>query len=138
MRIIRVIILSLFCFLLCSCQKDPQDLLTGTWEVTWKSTYINGNAATTINSSFYCVFEENGEGMFTSSLKTSAEHQVDVVSSPYYLTYFYDKENSTIVFEHISGQDKFSWIVDNLTSSSFTCHTSSDISSTTYYGKKMK
>ena len=138
MKRISVIILSLLCVFLNSCQKDPQDLLTGTWEVTYKYTYINGNAATTVGSAFYCVFEENGEGMFTNSLESSAEHQSDDLFSPYYLTYFYDKENSAIVFEHISGQDKFSWIVDKLTNSSFTCHTSSDISSTTYYGKKMK
>ena len=136
MKRIGVIIVSLLCVLFSSCQKeDPMYLLIGTWEVSSTSTYIYGNSATTVeNNVFHCVFEEGGEGRIINP-RPSFE-LLDM--NDYYFTYSYDKEKGTIVFESWAGKDKFSWIVDYLTNVSFTCHTSSDVSHTTYNGRKMK
>ena len=135
MKIIRVLILSLLCVLLNSCQKPAQDILVGTWEVSSKTTTTTGSSETTVdNPVLYYVFEESGEGKIIS-LETSTELQeID----DWFFTYVYDKEKNTIVFETWMKKEKSLWIVDKLTDVSFTCHSSSNGSSTTFNGRKMK
>ena len=134
MKRLSVLILSLLCATLCSCQKaDPQDLLIGTWEVSYKYTYTYGNVAETIENSFICAFEKGGEGKIIDSSPSTELHDMD----DWYFTYIYNKEKNTIDFKSWSGKDNFSWIVDSLTGAYFTCHTSSDMSHATYIGMKM-
>lgn len=135
MKIIRVLILSLLCVLLNSCQKPAQVILVGTWEVSSKTTTTTGSTETTMdNPVLYYVFEESGEGKIIS-LETSTELQeID----DWFFTYVYDKEKNTIVFETWMKKEKSLWIVDKLTDVSFTCHSSSNGSSTTFNGRKMK
>ena len=133
MKRLFCIIFIFLCF--ASCQKAPQDLLVGTWEISSKSTYSTGNAATTVdNPAFYCVFEKSGDAKFINPEPSS---ELSLVND-YYFTYVYDKERSAIVFMTLEGRGNFSWIVDELTSVSLTCHSTSEVSSTTYYGRKMK
>lgn len=135
MKIIRVLILSLLCVLLNSCQKPAQVILVGTWEVSSKTTTTTGSSETTVdNPVLYYVFEESGEGKIIS-LETSSELQeID----DWFFNYVYDKETNTIVFETWMKKEKSLWIVDKLTDVSFTCHSSSNGSSTTFNGRKMK
>lgn len=132
MKRLFCIIFIFLCF--ASCQKAPQDLLVGTWEISSKSTYSTGNAATTVdNPAFYCVFEKSGDAKV---IYTASFELLDV--DELYFTYVYDNERNTIVFSTLAGRGNFSWIVDELTAVSLTCHSTSEVSSTTYYGRKMK
>ncbi|MBR5075554.1 MAG: hypothetical protein IKX28_00885 [Bacteroidales bacterium] len=132
MKRLFCIVITFLCF--ASCQKAPQDLLVGTWEISSKSTYTTGNAATTVdNSVFYCVFEKNGDAKF---IYTASFELLDV--DELYFTYVYDNERNAIVFSTLSGRGNFSWIVDELTAVSLTCHSTSEESSTTYSGRKMQ
>lgn len=135
MRKIGVLILILFCILFNSCQKDQRNLLVGTWEVSSKTTITTGGTAATLdNPVLYYVFEESGEGKIIS-LETSTELQeID----DWFFTYVYDKEKHTIAFETWMKKEKSSWVVDNLTDVSFTCHISSNGASTTFNGRKLK
>ncbi len=133
MKYNSILILSLICLLLNSCQKAPQDLLVGTWEVSSKTTNTTGSTETTIEKPvLYYKFEEWGEGRIIS-LETSTELQE---MDDWFFTYVYDKAENTIVFESWVKKEKSYWIVDKLTEVSFTCHTSSDGSSTTFNGRK--
>ena len=133
MKYNSILILSLICLLLNSCQKAPQDLLVGTWEVSSKTTNTTGSTETTIeNPVLYYKFEDWGEGRIIS-LETSTELQE---MDDWFFTYVYDKAENTIVFESWVKKEKSYWIVDKLTEVSFTCHTSSDGSSTTFNGRK--
>ena len=133
MKYNSILILSLICLLLNSCQKAPQDLLVGTWEVSSNTTNTTGSTETTIeNPVLYYKFEEWGEGRIIS-LETSTELQE---MDDWFFTYVYDKAENTIVFESWVKKEKSYWIVDKLTEVSFTCHTSSDGSSTTFNGRK--
>jgi hypothetical protein len=135
MKYNSILILSLICLLLNSCQKAPQDLLVGTWEVSSKTTNTTGSTETTIEKPvLYYKFEEWGEGRIIS-LETSTELQE---MDDWFFTYVYDKEKSIIEFETWTKKEKSFWLVDKLTNVSFTCHASSNGSSTTFNGKKMK
>ena len=136
MKRIGVIVLSLFCVFLCSCQKvEPVDMLLGTWEVSSRSTYREGNAAYTVeNGVVYYDFKEGGEGRIVMPHYSDQLQELD----EWLFTYSYDKENSAIHFQYWSGKEKFSWIVDDLNGLTFTCHTESNVSYTTYSGTKMK
>ena len=135
MKRTKALILSLLCVLLYSCQKDPQNLLVGTWEVSSKTTNTTGSTETTVeNPVQYYKFEEWGEGKIIP-IETSTELQ-DI--DDWFFTYVYDKEKQTIVFETWTKKEKSSWIVDKLTDASFTCHSSSNGSYTTFNGRKMK
>ena len=136
MKKISVLVLSLLCVLLNSCHKTPQDYsLVGTWEVSSKTTNTFGSTETTVaNPVQYYKFEEWEEGRIIP-LETSTELQE---MDDWFFTYVYDKEKSIIEFETWTKKEKSFWIVDKLTDISFTCHTSSTGSSTTFIGKKMK
>lgn len=136
MKKISVLVLSLLCVLLNSCQKASQEYsLVGTWEVSSKTTITTGNTEVTINNPVqYYKFEEWGEGKIIP-LETSTELQE---MDDWFFTYVYDKEKNIIEFETWTKKEKSFWIVDRLTNVSFTCHASSNGSSTTFNGKKMK
>ena len=136
MKRINALILSLLCVLLYSCQKDPQDLLVGVWEVSSKTTEEN--------PVLYYKFEESGLGKIIT-LDTLVDPQDDGFTyvglqdvDDLFFTYVYDKEKNTIVFESWEKKRKTSWIVDELTDVSFICHSSANGASTTFNGRKMK
>ena len=66
MKYNSILILSLICLLLNSCQKAPQDLLVGTWEVSSKTTNTTGSTETT---PFSIINLRNGEKEGLSVLK---------------------------------------------------------------------
>ena len=135
MKRISVFILSLLCVFFYSCQKAPQDLLVGLWEVSSKTTNTTGSTETTTdNPILYYKFEESGEGKIISPETPTEISDMD----DWYFTYTYDKEKSTIVFLTWTKKERSTWVVDKLTDVSFTCHTSSNGSSTTFNGKKME
>ena len=145
MKRIKVLILSLLCVLLYSCQKSPQDLLVGVWEVSSKTTNSTGSPETTEeNPVLYYKFEESGLGKIIT-LDTLVDPQDDGFTyvglqdvDDLFFTYVYDKEKNTIVFESWEKKRKTSWIVDKLTDVSFICHSSANGTSTTFNGRKMK
>ena len=135
MKRIKVLILSLLCVLLYSCQKDQQDLLVGIWEVSSKTTQTTGSTETTRdNPILYYKFEASGEGRIIIPETTPVISVIDDL----FFTYTYDKEKQTIVFESWAKKEKSSWIVDKLTDDSFICHSSANGSSTTINCRKMK
>ena len=135
MKIINTLILSFLCVLLNSCQKSPQDLLVGIWEVSFKTTQTAGNSDTTRdNPILYYKFEASGEGRIISPEATPIISDMD----DWFFTYTYDIKKSTIEFESWAKKEKSSWIVDKLTDVSFICHSSANGSSTSFNGRKMK
>ena len=93
MRKILFVILSLLCLVVCSCNKEPQDLLTGTWDVSAKiismSHLINGED---FDPEYCYVFERDGSG------RRTRENMV----TPF--TYQYDGESQSIRFEMEGNQ----------------------------------
>jgi hypothetical protein len=133
MRRFGILISLLLCVFLPSCQKDPQDLLIGVWEISSKTIDTTGSSEATVEHPVqYYKFEEHGEGKILS-FETSTELQ-DL--DDWFFTYVYDKAKSTLVFESWVKKEKTTWIVDELTDKVLTCHSLTNGLLTTFNGKK--
>ena len=104
-----ILILSLLCLIVCSCQKEnnPQDMLIGTWDVTATITDQSGSSQESKGWSF--TFREDGTGTVTIA---------DVLD----FTYQYISENNTIRYS-MAGIVDNTMYVDALTKDSFIFHT---------------
>lgn len=135
MKRFGILISLLLCVSLLSCQKDPQNLLIGVWEISSKTIDTTGSSETSVeNPVRFFKFEEHGEGKILS-FETSTELQDP---DDWYFTYVYDKAKSTLVFESWVKKEKTTWIVDELTKDVLTCHSLDNGLLTTFRGKKME
>ena len=103
-----ILILSLLCLTVCSCQKEdnPQDMLIGTWDVTATITAQGGGSQE--SKGWSITFREDGTGTV-------------VAADPLEFTYQYISENNTIRYT-MEGIDSIMY-VDSLTKDSFIIHT---------------
>ena len=143
MKRVIIIVLSFLCAIVCSCKKEPQDLLIGSWEVSISVQYdisIGGaNANTTTDGgTWYYTFEEGGHGRMVD---------VNDVTRRYEYTYQYDDLFNSILLRRENASKDTVLEIDVLTKETFVFH-SSDVSTygsiytgkavATYNGKKIK
>ena len=87
---IITITLALLCTIICSCEKEPQDLLIGRWEVK-ETIEIENDSDLSLVDSFveYWTFEKNGIG------KSQWESGSEMREQDF--KYKYDKESDSII-----------------------------------------
>ena len=107
MKRLPFIVISLFCLLICSCKKEPQDLLLGSWEVQETVTLTVGSVSKTqdIEEIAYYTFEKNGIGRITAGTNVRD------------FTYQYLRENNTI--RMILNGSETLWTIDALNNKTF-------------------
>ena len=144
MKRVIIFVLSILCITISSCKKEPQELLTGVWEVSVEMTYKAAIGENTTKKTYdggvwYYTFYKEGNGKRVNT---------DNVDDSFQFTYLYHEEDNTIDF--VTNGVSSVWEVDVLTNNSFFCHSSSASSSTilglpvsgsiqtTYSGKKVK
>ena len=143
MKRVIICLFSLLCIAVCSCKKEPQDLLIGNWEVSISIQYeasIGGTSAhsTADGGTWYYTFEENGHGRMVD---------VNDITRRYEFTYQYDGLFNSILLRRENTSKDSVLEIDILTKESFVFH-SSDVATlgslytgtsvATYNGKKIK
>ena len=112
MKKVIITALSFLCVIVCSCKKEPQDLLLGEWKVLEtieEDVNINGVLNHhTVKQNWYYTFGENGRGRIVS---------VDDSSRRYDITYVYDKGFNSILYTF--GNSNGEWEIIVLTKNRF-------------------
>ena len=143
MKRVIIIVLSFLCAIVCSCKKEPQDLLIGDWEVSISTEYdatVNGtNMNKTIDGGiWYYSFEENGQGRRVMK---------DDISSRFEFSYQYDRLFNSIICKFEKPASETIMEIEVLTKDSFVFHSESEATLgsiytlkgiSTFVGKRIK
>lgn len=114
MKKITILFLSLLCAIVCSCQKSPQDLLLGTWQVKrieYTGSIGGAEAHQTMqmeDQNAYYVFTDGGNGMY---------QQEDYVQS---FSYLFNEETNTLILTYKNSENVLT--VETLTKDEFIFH----------------
>ena len=115
-----IILISVICAFVSSCQKSPQNILVGSWEVSisvqYEATIGGATSTSTVDGGvWYYTFEENGHGRMVD---------VNDVTVRYEFTYQYDELFNAILLKRSNSQKETVMEVDVLTKNSFVLHSS--------------
>ena len=117
-----IFVLSLLCIILCSCKKEPKDLLLGTWEVSVTMTTSSSVSAPSTHDGgvWFFSFDERGRGRMVQSDDTSIKYD---------FTYKYDKGLNSILYTLSDSNEELEWEVIILTRDRFvfSSETSADL-----------
>lgn len=140
MKRVVIIALSFLCAIVCSCKKEPQDLLIGDWEVSITVQYeANIGGGITVEpvdgGTWYYTFGENGRGRMVDA--TDATRR-------YNFTYEYDGLFNEVLFRRENESKDSVLEIDVLTKDSFVFR-NNNVSAfgiltgvATYNGKRIK
>ena len=115
MKRVAICILAHICVIVSSCQKSPQDLLIGTWEMSQKTTYTFDDKEVTKDGLdyYYYTFYTNGDARMVFQ------------DSSFSYTYVFDTANNTIILFPEAVDTEVDLIVEKLTEDTLIFHTSS-------------
>ena len=132
-----IILLSLLCAIVCSCQKSPQDLLLGTWQImkierTGSIGGVEAHETTEMeDQNAFFIFSDGGNGMY---------QQKDNVQT---FSYLFNEETTTIILTYKNSDRESVCSVETLTKDEFVFRTTSTLGSIAnlsalYFCRKVK
>lgn len=126
----KFLLLAFFVLFACSCEKDAQSLLVGSWDVSLTHTSVNGKSIDMLDYTAKFTFLENGRGFVVYYIKIDGQSSFQENYS-----YYYDKGNNAVVFDF--DDRTLLAEVESLAKDSFVFHSKGDIV-TTWNGIKIK